>query len=111
MSASSTNYDRSFSYRLYRLLLRCYPSQFRRMYAREMTRTFRDSYREAMQQHGRSGVLRLWGVVLYDLGVSLFIEYRSAFKELLNPIEERQSKNYMSLTNIVFAQRSAATLA
>jgi serine/threonine protein phosphatase PrpC len=105
MSASSTNHDRSFSCRLYGLLLRCYPAQFRRMYAREMTRTFRDSYREAMQ-HGRSGVLRLWGVVLYDLGVSLFIEYRSAFKELLNPIDERQSKKYMSVTNIVFAQRS-----
>ncbi len=106
MSASSTNHDRSFSCRLYGLLLRCYPAQFRRMYAREMARTFRDSYREAMQWQGRSGVLRLWGVVLYDLGVSLFIEYRSAFKALLHPIEERQSKNYMSVTNIVFAQRT-----
>ena len=106
MSASSTNHDRSFSCQLYGLLLRCYPAQFRRMYAREMMRTFRDSYREAMQQHGRSGMLRLWGVVLYDLGVSLFIEYRSAFKELLHPMDERQSKNYMSITNIVFAQRT-----
>ncbi len=106
MSASSTNRQRSFSCRLYGLLLHCYPARFRRMYAREMIRTFRDSYRESMQQHGRSGVLRLWGVVLYDLGVSLFIEYRSAFKALLHPIEERQSKNYMSVTNIVFAQRS-----
>ena len=102
MSASR---DRSFSCTLYRLLLRCYPTHFRRLYAAEMARTFRDSYREAMQQ-GRSSVLRLWGVVLYDLGVSLFIEYRSAFKLLLHPIEERQSKNYMSVTNIVFAQRT-----
>lgn len=106
MSASSTNHVSSFSCRLHGLLLRCYPAQFRRMYAREMTRTFRDSYREAIQQHDRSGVLRLWGVVLYDLGVSLFIEYRSAFKELLNPIDERHGKNYMTVTNIVFAQRS-----
>jgi serine/threonine protein phosphatase PrpC len=51
-------------------------------------------------------VLRLWGLVLYDLGVSLFIEYRSAFKELLNPDEERQGKYYMNMTNIVFAQRT-----
>ena len=106
MSASSTNHGRSFSCRLYGLLLRCYPAQFRRMYAREMIRTFRDSYREALQQDGSSGVTRLWGVVLYDLGVSLFIEYRSAFKELLHPIDERQGRNYMSVTNIVFAQRT-----
>jgi PPM family protein phosphatase len=106
MSASTTKHDMGFSYRLYRLLLRCYPARFRRIYAQEMARTFRDSYREAMQQQGRSGLLRLWGIVLYDLGVSLFIEYRSAFKELLDPIEERHRKNYMGITNIVFAQRS-----
>ena len=106
MSASTPKYDASFSYHLYRLFLRCYPARFRRVYAREMARTFRDSYREAMQQRGRSGVLRLWGLVLYDLGVSLFIEYRSAFKALLHPDEERYGKHFMSMTNIVFAQRT-----
>lgn len=106
MSASSTSHDKGISYRLYRLLLRCYPARFRRVYAQEMARTFRDSYRDAVQQHGRGGVLRLWGVVLYDLGVSLFIEYRSAFKELLHPDEERYGKHSMSMTNIVFAQRT-----
>jgi PPM family protein phosphatase len=106
MSASTTKYDMGFSYRLYCLFLRCYPARFRRVYAQEMARTFRDSYREAMQQRGRSGVLRLWGVVLYDLGISLFIEYRSAFKELLHPDEEKHGKYYMSITNIVFAQRT-----
>ncbi|MGH2494967.1 MAG: PP2C family protein-serine/threonine phosphatase [Ktedonobacteraceae bacterium] len=99
-------HDRSFSYRLYGLLLRCYPAPFRRMYAQEMAHIFRDSYREAAWQHGRSGVLRLWGIVLYDLGISLFIEHLSAFKELLKPIEERHGKNYMSVTNIIFAQRT-----
>lgn len=59
-----------------------------------------------MQQRGRSGVLRLWGVVLSDLGISLFIEYRSVFKELLHPDEERHGKYSMSITNIVFAQRT-----
>ena len=105
MSASMTRYDMSFSCRLYSLFLRCYPARFRRDYAQEMARTFRDSYREAVQR-GRSGVLRLWGVVLYDLGVSLFIEYRSAFKALLHPHEERYGKHFMSMTNIVFAQRT-----
>lgn len=106
MSVSFMKHDRCFSYRLYCLLLHCYPAQFRRMYACEMAQTFRDSYRETVQQHGKRGVLRLWGTVLYDLGVSLFIEYRSVFKELLNPIEERHGKNYMSATNIIFAQRT-----
>jgi len=103
---ASMRHDGAFSQRLYRLLLRCYPAQFRLLYAREMALTFRDSYREAMQQRGKKGVLRLWGIVLYDLIVSIFIEHLSAFKELLNPIEERRSKNYMSITTIVFAQRS-----
>src|SRR6266851_9361202 len=79
------------------------------MYAREMARTFRDSYRDAARQHGRSGVLRLWSIVLYDLGVSLFIEHLSTFKAWLKQllaIEERHRKTYMSVTNIVFAQRT-----
>ncbi len=105
MTASS----KGFSYRLYCLLLYGYPAQFRRMYAREMARTFRDSYRDAVQQHGRSGVLGLWSIVLYDLGVSLFIEHLSTFKAWLKQllaIEERHGKTFMSLTNIVFAQRT-----
>jgi protein phosphatase len=106
MSASTTKYDMGFSYRLYCLFLRCYPARFRRVYAQEMARTFRDSYRQAMQQRGRSGVLRLWGVVLSDLGISLFIEYSSAFKEVLHPDEERHGKYSMSITHIVFAQRT-----
>jgi serine/threonine protein phosphatase PrpC len=106
MTAASMKHDEGFSHRIYRLLLYCYPAQFRRMYAREMARTFRDSYREATQHQGKRGALRLWGIVLYDLGVSLFIEHLSAFKELLNPIEERHGKNYMSAMNIIFAQRT-----
>ena len=106
MSASTMKHDIGFSYRLYCLFLCCYPARFRRVYAQEMARTFRDSYREAMQQRGRSGVLRLWGVIFYDLVISLFSEYGSAFKELLYPDEERHGEYSMSNTNIVFAQRS-----
>ena len=109
MSASSMKRDKDFSYRLYCLLLYGYPAQFRRMYAREMACTFRDSYRDAVRQHGGSGVLRLWSIVLYDLSVSLCIEHLSAFKEWLKQllaIEERHGKTYMSATNIVFAQRT-----
>lgn len=109
MSASPMKRGRGFSYRLYCLLLYGYPAQFRRMYACEMARTFRDSYRDAVWQDGRSGVLRLWSIVLYDLSVSLFIEHLSTFKAWLKQllaIEERHGKTYMSVTNIVFAQRT-----
>jgi protein phosphatase len=74
-----------------------------------MARTFRDSYRDAVRQQGRSGVLRLWSIVLYDLGVSLFNEHYTACKEWLKQllsIEERHGKTYMSATHIVFAQRT-----
>jgi len=63
------------SERLYRLLLLAYPEEFRRAYCREMIQTFRDCCREALQQRGQSGVLRLWGLVLYDLVTTAFTEH------------------------------------
>src|SRR5258708_19158166 len=63
------------SERLYRLLLLAYPAEFRRAYCREMIKTFRDCCREALQQRGQWGVLRLWGLVLYDLITTTFTEH------------------------------------
>lgn len=63
------------SERLYRLLLLAYPTDFRRTYRREMIQTFRDCCREALQQRGQWGMLRLWGLVLYDLVTTAFIEH------------------------------------
>lgn len=63
------------SERLYRLLLLAYPAEFRRAYFREMIQTFRDCCREALQQRGQWGVLRLWGLVLYDLVTTAFTEH------------------------------------
>lgn len=106
MKTLPTKHDQGFSYQLYRLLLFCYPAEFRRIYAREMARLFRDCYREAMQQQGKWGVTRLWALMLYDLVTSLFIEHFRAFiarcKRLFS-IEERQVQTLM---NITFAQRT-----
>src|SRR5205814_1118085 len=63
------------SERLYRVLLLAYPTEFRRAYRREMIQTFRDCCHEAIHQRGQWGVLRLWGLVLYDLVKSAFTEH------------------------------------
>ena len=68
----------SISDTLYRLLLHCYPSEFRREYTAEMAQTFRTCCREALQQQGTSGVLQLWGTILYDFTTSVFVQYARA---------------------------------
>ena len=50
--------------RLYRLLLRCYPGEFRDEYEREMLQAFRDRLRED-RRHGAGAVLRL----LWQVGI------------------------------------------
>lgn len=62
----------------YRLLLRCYPTQFRREFAPEMVQTFRTCCREAAQQDGNIGVMRLWGLILSDFTVSLCVQHGRA---------------------------------
>lgn len=68
----------SLSDTLYRLLLRCYPSEFRREYAPEMAQTFRTCCRETLQQRGTAGVLQLWGTILYDFTTSVFVQHLRA---------------------------------
>ena len=49
--------------RLYRVLLRCYPAEFRDEYASEMAQTFRD-------QAGAAPPARLWRDLLGDVAVT-----------------------------------------
>jgi hypothetical protein len=51
--------------RLYKVLLRAYPKQFRRDYGSQMEQVFRDLYRE--QRGGRSGLVLLYIRTLSDL--------------------------------------------
>ena len=55
----------SIAERLYRLLLRCYPVEFRDEYEREMLQAFHDRLGED-QAAGFRAVLRLWRQVLAD---------------------------------------------
>ncbi len=72
----------SLSDTLYRLLLHCYPAEFRREYAWEMAQTFRTCCREALQQRGTSGVIRLWGTILYDFTTSVAVQHVRAMVAL-----------------------------
>ncbi|HUI41104.1 MAG TPA: ABC transporter permease, partial [Terriglobia bacterium] len=51
---------RSRANRLYRLLLRVLPFDFRSDFGRDMEQTFRDQAAEAERREGRMGLLRLW---------------------------------------------------
>lgn len=53
--------------RCYRLLLLAYPAEFRRAYGREMSQTFREGCREALQEEGCWGLVRLCGLTMLDL--------------------------------------------
>lgn len=66
---------------LYRLLLRMYPSAFRRAYGARMQQVFRDSCRAALQTRGLAGLLFFWASTWSDLLLSAPVERWQAFKE------------------------------
>src|SRR5215210_3304809 len=57
----------SRSERVYRVLLRAYPGEFRREYGPQMEQAFGDLYREARERSGRSGLAHLWALTVSDL--------------------------------------------
>lgn len=106
MGDLSPAHRQHLSFRLYRLLLFCYPPAFRRACMDEMLHTFRDCYREALQLQGRWGLLRLWQWLLRDLAITVSVEYvRACIKWLkqLFALEERQVQFFM---NITYAQQT-----
>ncbi len=59
-----------FSLRLYRLLLRAYPSRFRCEYGAQMEQLFRDRCGDEHRKRGVLGLARLWPATLRDLLVN-----------------------------------------
>jgi hypothetical protein len=57
-----------------RLLLVLYPVAFRRAYAAEMARVFRDVCRDVWRQRGGWGVVALWVATLGDLATTAVVE-------------------------------------
>ena len=61
------NEKQSRTSRLFRLLLRVFPFDFRADFGRDMERTFRDQAADAEKQDGKIGLLRLWAETLADI--------------------------------------------
>jgi hypothetical protein len=57
----------ALSFCLYRALLRAYPRRFRQQYREEMALVFRDACRQAHQEEGCRGLVRVWRRGLADL--------------------------------------------
>ena len=75
MSSESVHQRRErFAVHFYRFLLLVYPRSFRDAFGCEMVQTFRDCYRDALQQDGALGAVRLWGGLLADLMVATVTE-------------------------------------
>ncbi len=68
--------NRSISERVYRVLLRAYPKEFREMYRRQMVQAFRDLLRENDRRGGKSGRTRFLIRTTKDLAVTALSERR-----------------------------------
>ncbi len=66
-----------FAERIYRLLLRLYPSDFRREYGAAMVEVFRDRWELERTRRNHWVGFRVWSFTLRDLASSAFGEWRS----------------------------------
>ena len=89
---SPTGFSEYVSLRVYRTLLRAYPSDFRQHYSAEMVQTFRDCHRAAYARTRFSGVTGLWLRTLFDLVHSASLERLENFGregELMNNLRRQ----------------------
>lgn len=66
MTVKPMNRSLLLSDRVYRLLLKTYPTGFRNEYGEEMAQVFRDSCRDELKRSGNSALLGLWLFTLLD---------------------------------------------
>jgi hypothetical protein len=69
--------------RLYGVLLKAYPRDFRREFGPQMEQAFADLYREARERGGRSGIALLWTMTVSDLA-------RTAVAQRITPRADRE---------------------
>ena len=81
------------SERVYRGMLRAYPEAYRREYAEEMARLFRDLCRDAAERRGTVGLLAVWAFVAGDLLGSLIREHREEGRKAMNSLCRRLRSN------------------
>jgi hypothetical protein len=76
--------------RVYRFLLLAYPASHRREYGPLMLQCFRDLCRDACQQGGTAGLLRLAGRILADTAVSAVNEHLYVLQERSQIMTKKQ---------------------
>ncbi|GCE30430.1 hypothetical protein KDA_59140 [Dictyobacter alpinus] len=80
---ASFHWMQSCSERLYQWLLLAYPSEFRQEYGQEMVQTFRDCYREEIDDGGTLRLFPFWSTVFYDFVKSVTIEQFLQLRKLV----------------------------
>src|SRR5436189_5878240 len=82
--------------RVYRLLVRLYPTAHRRAFGEQMVQALGDHYRDAVEGRGGSR-LRFWLAVLADAGTSLLTEHaaeaRARLRRVSKPARRRRRAN------------------
>ena len=63
------------SERIYRLLLRLYPSSFRREFGHEMTLDFDEAGREAWNDRQWEGLITFWGRMSADIAATVAVQW------------------------------------
>ena len=101
MTTSPLKGKPSFSEHLYRLLLQCYPREFRQTFRLEMMQTFHDCYREVLREEGKLGVARLWESILYDLATTALIEH---VREFVSKLKGKETIIMINQFNLNVAQ-------
>ena len=89
-----------FAARLYGVLLRLYPADFRQSYGDAMACIFEESLSQTFANSGPAGVLKLWLHALTDLARTALAEWASLFMVNIG-IEQQRSLGASIAINIV----------
>lgn len=70
---SSKSFQRSE--RIYRMLLKLYPEQYRKEFGSEMQYVFTQSLKDARREYGSRGIMNVWTRTIFDTGKSIINEH------------------------------------
>lgn len=98
------------SERVYQRLLWLYPADYRREYGPDMMHLFRDLQRDALRQHGTTGLATLWMRVIVDFVTSLVAEYRRLGARMSRTSYAQSSGSLLMLVGSLFALGSFSQL-
>lgn len=93
----------AFSERIFALLVRCFPAEFRARFGTDMRELFRDQLRSARARHGMLGVFKLWLATIPSLARAAALEQRDA-------IDDRRARKNITDTDSTFTSRRDSVL-